>query len=173
MKFEDPYILQICLEEISNDVNYIGANASFTQFTSIIPFSPSWWSAHIGSCVVDELLRTGDLCESITKPLKNIRVAFEYISSAESIDVRNHRIVNVVHDTVAINALTALSPAGTAASGVAVNVFVENYRMSIIYDDYLRMCKKSIRFKFGRRISYAEFIGKEELNARKLYKEYK
>lgn len=109
------------------------------------------------------------ISESFAQPVDNALTAVQYVMSNPIPEIKRQRLAMVLRDTLIINGLAELHPFTHSASGVVANEFVEGYKLTIEYDNYLKEINNS-NLRFLRpRLSLEQFIAEKQLNSPKRY----
>lgn len=148
---------------------------------ALIPLNPGRMPGHALATAFSDGMRFGD--ESLLKPLENVQVVFEYLSSSQSDAHYNSRFGQVCHDTAIVNLLAeTCGVPGEILAGDYANQAANEYVQQMIEDqnypledDYIaRSFRIKLRGGPGSTCNYANSTGASPalFNGTGLFKEH-
>jgi len=142
----------IPIEEIEYEYIHKYFEKLIPKAKALIPVNPSRIPGHVGGSILSQDL--GMSTDMLTKPLQNLKVAYNYVRDGHNVTHTVKRLGEVAYDTGKINLMAESTPiAGPAISGQMANSCAEKYTKKIVSDYELvnSLKQECIRLKWTKR----------------------
>ena len=142
----------IPIEEIEYEYIHKYFEKLIPKAHALIPVNPRKIPGHVGGSILSQDL--GMSTDMVTKPLQNLKVAYNYVRDGHNVTHTVKRLGEVAYDTGKINLMAESAPiVGPAYAGQMANSCAKKYTTKIISDYKLvdSIKQKSIRLELTKR----------------------